>query len=323
MLLGLFGYQIKRKERRANIVDLNKTDSLPYFFDVFEQNVQDDPDCIMLVDEKHKQRMTRAEADDISGRVYAWLIKQGIGREDFVLICLPRGAWAVTAMIGVWKAGADLVILEGDHAGERLKFIKKDCGCKAVIDLVTWQEIMNEQPKPCHAQTDMHDETFAVYTSGSTGTPKGVLHEYGNIKLNALSVKNSAIKVKNDRVALVAPLYFVASTKTVLNLIYGTHRLYILPYSTAKNPVKLKKYYRDNKITGTFFSPSMIRALGGDISPYLKIIHTGSEPANGISVPGVTLVNNYSMSESAFTLTQFIIDKSYDAGLQKWIRIPK
>ena len=297
---------------RVDIMDLNKIDSLPYFLDVFGQNVKDDPDHIMLVDAKHDQAMTRAEADDISGRVYAWLTKQGIGREDFVLICLPRGAWAVTAMIGVWKAGAALVILEGDHAGERLKFIKKDCGCKAVIDLGTWQEIMNEQPKPGHAQTDMHDAAFAVYTSGSTGTPKGVLHEYGNIKLNALSVKNHDIKVKNDRVALVAPLYFVASTKTVLNLLYGTHTLYILPYSIAKNPVKLKKYYRDNKITGTFFSPSMIRALGADISPYLKIIHTGSEPANGISVPGVTLVNNYSMSESAFTITQFIIDKSYD-----------
>ena len=215
-------------------------------------------------------------------------------------------------MLGVWKAGAALIVAEESYAKERISFIRDDCGCKAVIDLETWQEILKEQSRPGYVHADMHDAAFAVYTSGSPGTPKGVLHEYGSIKLNALSANNPGIKVKNDRVALVAPLYFVASIKTVFNLIYGRHTLYILPYSISKNPKKLKKYYRSNRITGTFFSPSMIRTAGGEISPYLKVVHTGSEPANGVFLDGVTLVNNYSMSESCFTLCQFILDHSYE-----------
>lgn len=80
----------------------------------------------------------------------------------------------------------------------------------------------------------------------------------------------------------------------------------------SKNPIKLKKYYRETGITNTFLSPSIIRATGGDISPSPKVVNTGSEPANGVYLEGVELVNNYPMSESALTLTQFIIDRPYD-----------
>ena len=111
---------------------------------------------------------------------------------------------------------------------------------------------------------------------------------------------------------MIAPLNFVAATKTVLGLLYGSHCLYVIPYSISKNPLKLKRYYREARITNTFLSPSIIRATGGDISPYLKVVNTGSEPANGIFLEGVELINNYSMSEGAFTLCQFIIDRPYD-----------
>ena len=62
---------------------------------------------------------------------------------------------------------------------------------------------------------------------------------------------------------------------------------------------------------GFFLSPSIIRAVG-DVGEYIKHIFTGSEPANGIFVEGVELINTYGMSEGAFTLAQFVIDKPYE-----------
>ena len=296
-------------------MDIKRIDgSTPYFLDVFTKHTKEAPESKMLYDDRDTSGLTRAQVDEASARVYAWLSRKGIGKEDFVLICMPRGVWSIVSMIGVWKAGAALTVVEDNYAEERIAFIKKDCGCKAVIDLDTWQEINAEEPMDGYAKADLHDAAFAVYTSGSSGTPKGVLHEYGNIKLNVLSAKSPSgpRTDKNSRVALIAPLNFVAATKTVLGLLYGSYSLYVIPYSISKNPLKLKRYYREARITNTFLSPSIIRATGGDISPYLKVVHTGSEPANGIFLEGVELVNNYSMSEGAFTLCQFVIDHPYD-----------
>lgn len=136
------------------------------------------------------------------------------------MVCMPRGVWTVVSMIGVWKTGAALTVVEDNYAEERIAFIKKDCGCKAVIDLDSWQEINAGEPKWGYVKADLHDAAFAVYTSGSSGTPKGVLHEYGNIKLNVLSAKapTGPRTDGNSRIALIAPLNFVAATKTVLGL---------------------------------------------------------------------------------------------------------
>ena len=56
---------------------------------------------MILYDDAHSSGISYAQLDDMSGRVYAWLKQNGIGREDFVLIDLPRGVLPVIAMVGV------------------------------------------------------------------------------------------------------------------------------------------------------------------------------------------------------------------------------
>ncbi|MBR4256740.1 MAG: AMP-binding protein [Clostridia bacterium] len=71
-----------------------------------QQYTKEDPNATILYDEAHTNGISYAKLDDMSGRVYAYLKENGIGKEDFVLINLPRGVLPVVAMVGVWKAGA-------------------------------------------------------------------------------------------------------------------------------------------------------------------------------------------------------------------------
>ncbi len=285
----------------------------PYFMRKFLQTVQDAPDSLMLVDDQSNNHWTRERVNDMSARVYNYLHKRHVGREDFVLILLPRGVLPVIAMIGVWKAGAALVVLEDNYVPERIDFIRKDLNCKLTIDMDAWNEICDEEPRPGFVMADCHDAAFAVYTSGSTGNPKGVVHEYGKIALYAPSVPIPGVApVKRDRNALIAPLNFIAATMMIIGILGQNSCLYIIPYSVVKNPKKLVAYYDLNKIQNTFLSPSMIRAVGNKLPPCVLSVHTGSEPANGIYLEGVQLINNYGMSEGGFKICQFVIDKPYD-----------
>lgn len=251
----------------------------------------------------------------LSGRVYAYLKAHGIGREDFVMIKLPRGVQPIIAMIGIWRAGAALVIVEETLAPERIDYIRKDCNCKLVLTSEVWEDINRCDPLDGYEETDPHDAAYAVYTSGTTGNPKGVLHEYGNLERCARSANYQGEEIfsPGERFALAAPLNFVAS---VMVLSYGLYRgcgsSHILSYSTIKNPVALMKYLLLKRITLFFLTPTYARKFAGKTGPFLKKMVVGSEPANKFYLKGVTNFNMYAQSESGVVTSMFMIDREYD-----------
>ncbi|MBQ6636067.1 MAG: AMP-binding protein [Lachnospiraceae bacterium] len=284
--------------------------------DRLEEYTQKDPLAPILFDETYTKGITYHQLDEMSGRVYAWLQQAGIGREDFVLIDLPRGVLPVIAMIGVWKAGAAWALVEDTYPAERIDFIWRDCGCKTELSKANWEEVMCMEPLEGHVQADPHDAAFAVYTSGTTGNPKGVLHEYGNLERAILSIREDGQFLFNEKDALatLSPLNFVASIIVILaalNVFRG--RNYIASYETIKNTTALARFFLTKKISITFLTPSYVRMLGGRKSPFLRMLFVGSEPANNTYVEGLDLINIYACSESGFAVGFFRIDKPYAA----------
>ena len=297
-------------------MDLTFLNQTEYLLDAWTKKAADNPSARMLTDERHPHGLCRHDVDDLSGRVYAWLKEKQIGREDFVLLCLPRGAAALICMLGVWKAGAAFTMVEDNYPPERIVFIKKDCSCRAVIDIHVWnEEILKTKVLSGYEKPGIHDAALAIYTSGTTGNPKGVLHEYGSIKMiQAAAVDRRTGKPRleeSDRLSLITPLYFNASIRRYINALYAGCNLHIVPYSIIKNPPRLRQYILDNRITVMCVSPSLLRMIQ-DPGPYVRQIQISSEPANGLFFEGPELVNAYAMSESGFPVTEFIIDKIYD-----------
>ena len=104
------------------------------FLDRWRDMLADTPGFRILEDAETPRGYTVAEVDDLSARVLAWLKARSIGREDIVLIRLPRGARPCIAMLGVWKAGAACTAVDEDMPPERVDAIAADCACRAVID---------------------------------------------------------------------------------------------------------------------------------------------------------------------------------------------
>ena len=258
--------------------------------------------------------ITYHQLDEMSGRVYAWLKQEGIGKENFVLINLPRGVLPVIAMVGVWKAGAAWVLVEDIYPADRIRFIREDCGCKNELNSANWQEVMCLEPLSGHVQADPHDAAFAVYTSGTTGNPKGVLHEYGNLDRAIASIREDgkALFSEKDSLAMLSPLNFIASVIVILAALNVFRaKNYIASYETIKNTAALARLFITKKISITFLTPSYVRMLGNKKTPFLRMLFVGSEPANNVYVEGLELVNIYACSESGFAVGFFRIDKSY------------
>ena len=279
------------------------------------QYTAQNPTTTILYDEAHTKGVSYAKLDEMSGRVYAYLAQKGIAKEDFVLINLPRGVMPIIAMIGIWKAGAAWALVEDTYAPERIEYIRKDCGCKAEISSANWDEIMSIAPASGYVKADDHDAAYAIYTSGTTGNPKGVLHEYGNLGRAIESVRINGENPFNskDRLALLAPLNFVASVIVILEaLSICGGKIFVVGYATIKNPMALKRFFLEKRISITFLTPSYVRMLGNQTGPFLRMLFVGSEPANNIYNKNLDLINIYAASESGFAVGVFKIDRSYE-----------
>ena len=293
-------------------MDFAKLNALPYFMEAFQTSARRWPQQPMFVDAQHPDGFTRAEVDELSGRVYAYLKQRGVGREDMVLICLPRGAEIPIAAIGVWKAGAACVLAEDDLPAERLAFIREDSGSVLTIDSALWPEIMQTAPLDGFVQADDHDAAFAVYTSGSTGTPKGVLQEYGCFRMYALNGPHFTQEPEKAYTEThVSPLYNVMGFDNTVKYMLSLDCLHILPYEITRDPHRLNRYFASHNVSHTFLPPSALRAIGGELSPSVRFVAVAGEGANGLYLDGVTLENGYSMSEVCYPLCKFVIDRPY------------
>lgn len=276
--------------------------------------IEEYPDCPVLADDSVPKGLTYKMIGRISGKVYAYLKQNNIGKEDMVMLFLPRGVQHILGAIGVMRAGAAFVTVEDTYEPERVEYMKKDCKCKLVIDSGIWSEIQKLEPLEGYEKSDPHDAAMAIYTSGSTGHPKGVLHEYGNFgrMIESGSADGKCVVVtEKDRFAMVAPLNFIAAHMIIWNVLYYRTFVYIVPYDVVKNPLKIGMFIMTNRITGTFLTPSHIRHMSVKL-PGLRFCVIGSEPANNIFMDNLEIHNCYMMSESGFLVTHFVLDKEYD-----------
>ena len=287
------------------------------FLEAVERTVTEHPGMLAVALNQKDETMTYGELWKASGKIYRFLSEQGIGKEDFVQIMLPRGPWPIAAMLGVMRAGAAFTIVEDIYPIQRIEYIYQDCGCRLRIDRDKYQEIMDTvSAKEGYIVADPHDACYAIYTSGSTGNPKGVLHEYGKIRqcLDGIPVKailaQSGVRPEEFAATLIVPLSFVVTIMETVLVLESGGTLFIVSLQVVRNLVQYSELLKNEKITVAYMSPSMLRVYKND-SDRLKLIMIGSEPANNLFISGPRIINTYAMSETGFAIAGFVLDKAY------------
>lgn len=281
------------------------------FLERLKEIIDTYPDRTAFVD--GERQVTYRELEKESGKVYHYLKRIGIGKDDFVQIVMPRSIGTVSVMGGVLRAGAAFVPLEDTYPEDRIQYIREDSGSKCVIDQALFEEILAEEPYLVGCEeTDLHDACYAIYTSGSTGNPKGVVHEYGNIDQNALAAPE-ADEWPEQRFGLLPPFYFVGAETFLMSQMLEANTIYIIPHELRQDFRKLSSYIIENRLQSLFMSPSYIRIYEKP-SPWLMRIETASEPANGLFYPGgmPEIENLYGMSEAGFVVLKQLLDRVYD-----------
>ena len=283
------------------------------FLENFLKTVKTDPQHTAIVDCGGKRRTSYLELDELSGRVASWLMKNGIGRESIIAICVPRGVEYAAVRLGVMKAGAAWVGTESMMGEERIAYIIRDSEAALVMDEGNFAAAMKEDPLPeeLWADPDLHDLAFLYYTSGSTGRPKGVAQEYG-VYENILSSTHRAIGrwVPLDY-ANVAPETFIGGIYLMMGMLQAGCTLHLIPLPLVRDPAGLLAYFREQKVTASCMPPTLVKVLEAAGGLSLKVLHIAGEVAVDLYIDRFPVLNAYGPTEFSYLPFFFDIDKSY------------
>ncbi len=160
--------------------------------ELVEQVVDRMPDAVAVSD--GQTELTYRELDRVANALALRLREHGVGPEELVAVCLPRGPELVCGWLAVLKSGGGYLPLDPAHPAGRLRRTIQDAGVRVVLTVDALRDrlgladvatvccvddradgaVETTAERPAVA---VHPDNIAyvTYTSGSTGAPKGVL----------------------------------------------------------------------------------------------------------------------------------------------------
>ncbi|MEA2665229.1 MAG: hypothetical protein QOI11_2173, partial [Candidatus Eremiobacteraeota bacterium] len=192
----------------------------------FAAQVRRTPDRLALVGDT--ARLTYRELNRCANRLGRRLSENGVRPLDRVLLCLPRSADAVIAMLAAIKVGATYVPLDpaypaavkrdyAEQSGARHAIVAaggdvplRDAGLRLIEvgDLASGRADTGPDLYPEHGDDA---PVYAMFTSGSTGRPKGVLVPHRGV-VRLVRETNYVTIEPDDTLLLLSPITFDAST---------------------------------------------------------------------------------------------------------------
>jgi amino acid adenylation domain-containing protein len=284
---------------------------------------------------------TYGELDRESGRVANFLLERLGPASEPIAMLMPHGARMLTVHLGILKAGKFYVPLDVSYPDSRNRLILADVEARVLLTCEATVEAgrrlagglaetvdVDRLPAGVSAADpglDVSSDTYAyvLYTSGTTGTPKGVIENHRDVLHMTDVASQSAGLTRHDRLLMVAPLIFSASSWQVLaTLLIG---MAVFPFDVRARGMgaALVDTIERNRITCWSCVPSIFRStaayllasgrrldtlrilkLGGD-----RVLASDFELYQRCCGDGCVFRTGYGMSEVKH-ITQLVADKT-------------
>ncbi|WGD28921.1 amino acid adenylation domain-containing protein [Ancylobacter sp. WKF20] len=219
------------------------------------------------------QTLDYATLDARSRALAEALAARGIGREDIVVVALPRSLELVIALIAIIRAGAAYLPVDLAQPDARLARILASASPKLVLagdsDAPRFAGVPVLPPaawprEPLGtglAAPQPGDTAYVIYTSGSTGEPKGVVIEHRAIVNRLEWMRAHYAFTPADIILQKTPATFDVSVwEFFLPFLTGC-LLVVAPPEVHRDPVALARLIRAEAITTAHFVPSMLAAF--------------------------------------------------------------
>ncbi len=256
---------------------------------LFRERAAATPDATALVADGIET--TYRELDATADRLARFLRDQGVGPESVVGLRLPRGTRMISAVLGVWRAGAAYLPVDGELPAERVAFMLADSGARLlltdprsdgtpddgitartagvpVVPIDEAHPAQDDTEPAAPAPADPAGLAYVIYTSGSTGIPKGVQVTHGSLANYVASASERlGWTGPGTRYALLQPqVTDLGNTVVFISLATGGE-LHVLDREAVTDPAAVTAYLRDRRIDCVKAVPSHLAALTAGTGP--------------------------------------------------------
>ncbi|WP_084487413.1 non-ribosomal peptide synthetase [Nocardia sienata] len=352
--------------RGAATPELPDTDAAATVFELFERQVAATPDAVALADATPDDAafagvtpgdaafadvtpdgttvgLTYRQLYDRATRLARELAVAGVGPEDVVALCLPRGARSIVAVFAVFAAGAAYVPVDVTLPPARIESILRQSRPRLLLTAAGFTAAPDGPPA-----LDLDDRAVAgriarhpagalpvnrrpdhcayiIFTSGSTGEPKGVANTHRALVSyfadHRARVYRPAVRRLGRplRIAHAWSLSFDASWQPMIGLLDG-HSVHVFGEQTMRDAAGLVSGLTRFGIDMIDTTPSMFRQLeaAGLPGDRLTVLALGGEAIDGQlwarlrALPDIAIHNCYGPTET--TVEAVVADVTAPGG---------
>jgi len=319
-------------EEARRIAAFNTTTDYPRDATVpglFAEHVARTPGAIAV--QLDRATLTYAELAARADAVAARLAQLGIGRGDYVGVCVERSFEMVAALLGVLQAGAASIALDHTHPASRIAFMLRDAGSRVLLaqthliaaltpalaefgtpvpHVVALEALAPVEQPPAPIAITADDGAHVMYTSGSTGAPKGAVIPHRAVVRTVRGTDYLRFAADETFFAFV-PLTFDVAVLELWGPLLNGARLVLCPPRLPLD--ELGAVVETQGVTTLWLTTALFEQMVEEQLPRLRGLHqliVGGDvmsPSHArrllAAVPGIRMLNVYGPTEATVLIT--------------------
>lgn len=309
---------------------------------LFEAQAARTPDANALID--GQRRLSYQALDERARQIALYLNSIGVGRGDFVGICMDRTFDMYASMLAAMKLGAAYVPLSPSYPEETLCHIVKDSQVHNVIvdnHSMARAALLNANrinldnadvaalllnfegrilDNRITAAVQPNDLAYVIYTSGTTGQPKGVMIEHRNVVNHAICMVEHFALRPGDNVLQFANMNFDSFVEEVFPALSCGAAVSLIGDRERLDVDTLRDRVKECGVTVLKFPTAFWHRVASISFQGLgvRLVGIGGEEADigkfrqWIEVnPDIPVINTYGPTETAVTATAAMLNSEH------------